>query len=73
MCALSHYLVRSVLCVCLCVCVCVCVCVFVCVTSQAISTVTGNKKCVENIAEANVLQFVLLVLYMLPSCESHVM
>ena len=32
---------------------------------------TGNKKCVENIAEANVLQFVLLVLYMLPSCESH--
>ena len=31
---------------------------------------TGNKKCVENIAEANVLQYVLLVLYMLPSCES---
>ena len=37
---------------------------------QAISSVTGNKKCVENIAEANVLQFVLLVLYMVPSCKS---
>ena len=36
---------------------------------QVISSVTGNKQCVSNIADANVLQFVLLVLYMLPSCE----
>jgi DnaJ family protein C protein 13 len=40
---------------------------------QAISSVTGNKKCVENIAEANVLQFVLLVLYMLPSSQELVL
>lgn len=40
---------------------------------EAISTVTGNKKCVENIAEANVLQFVLLVLYMLPSSQELVL
>ena len=37
--------------------------------TQVISSVTGNKKCVSNIADANVLQYLLLVLYMLPSCE----
>ena len=36
---------------------------------QVISSVTSNKQCVSNIADANVLQFVLLVLHMLPSCE----
>jgi len=36
---------------------------------QVISSVTGNKKCVSNIADSNVLQYLLLVLYMLPSCE----
>ncbi len=36
-----------------------------------ISVVTGNKKCVSNISDANVLQYLLLVLYMLPTCESH--
>ena len=35
---------------------------------QVISSVTGNKQCVSNIADANVLQFVLLVIHMLPSC-----
>lgn len=43
-----------------------------CVTTpllQVISSVTSNKQCVSNIADANVLQFVLLVLHMLPSCE----
>ena len=38
-------------------------------TTQVISSVTGNKKCVSNIADANVLQYLLLVLYMLPSCK----
>ena len=33
------------------------------------SSVTGNKSCVSNIAESNVLQYLLLVLYMLPSCQ----
>ena len=36
---------------------------------QVISSVTSNKQCVSNIADANVLQFVLLVLHMLPPCE----
>ena len=36
---------------------------------QVISSVTGNKKCVSNISDANVLQYLLLVLYMLPTCE----
>ena len=39
---------------------------------QVISSVTGNKKCVSNISDSNVLQYLLLVLYMLPSCECHV-
>lgn len=37
--------------------------------AQVISTVTGNKSCVSNIADSNVLQYLLLVLHMLPSCE----
>ncbi len=35
---------------------------------QVVSSVTGNNKCVGNIADANVLQYILLVLYMLPQC-----
>ena len=34
-----------------------------------ISSVTGNKTCVSNIADSNVLQYLLLVLHMLPSCK----
>ena len=37
---------------------------------QVISSVTGNKSCVSNIADSNVLQYLLLVLHMLPACES---
>ena len=40
-----------------------------CLIVQVISTVTGNKSCVSNIADSNVLQYLLLVLHMLPSCE----
>ena len=36
---------------------------------QVISTVTGNKSCVSNIADSNVLQYLMLVLHMLPSCK----
>ena len=36
---------------------------------QVISIVTGNKKCVQNIADSNVLQYLLLVQLMLPSSE----
>ena len=36
---------------------------------QVVSTVTGNKSCVSNIADSNVLQYLMLVLHMLPSCE----
>lgn len=31
--------------------------------------VTGNKACVSNIADSNVLQYLLLVLHMLQSCK----
>ena len=48
---------------------CDCLLIFATVYVQVISSVTGNKQCVSNIADANVLQFVLLVLYMLPQCE----
>ena len=36
---------------------------------QVISVVTGNKKCVQNISDSNVLQYLLLVQLMLPSSE----
>ncbi len=36
---------------------------------QVVSSVTGNKSCVSSVAESNILQYLLLVLYMLPTCE----
>ena len=72
-------------CVCVSVCVsvsvflCLCFCLSVAVYMkdihimvqllQVISVVTGNKKCVQNIADSNVLQYLLLVQLMLPSSE----
>ena len=35
---------------------------------KAVSSVTGNKACVSNIADAGVLQYLLLIIYMLPAC-----
>ena len=35
---------------------------------KAVSSVTGNKACVSNIADAGVLQYLLLLIYMLPAC-----
>ena len=43
---------------------------YVCISLQLVSSVTGNKSCVSSIAESNVLQYLLLVLYMLPTCKS---
>lgn len=37
--------------------------------NKVISAVTGNKSCVSNIADSNVLQYLMLVLHTLPSCE----
>eukprot|EP00731_Ephydatia_muelleri_P039137 Em1139g1a len=34
---------------------------------KAVSSVTGNKACVSNIADAGVLQYLLLIIYMLPA------
>ena len=35
---------------------------------KAVSSVTGNRACVSNIADAGTLQYLLLVIYMLPAC-----
>ena len=72
-------------CLSVCLSVCLCFCLSVCLSIhmlhthlhtciytklfQVISIVTGNKKCVQNIADSNVLQYLLLVQLMLPSSE----
>jgi DnaJ family protein C protein 13 len=37
---------------------------------KAISEVTANKTCVSNIADSNVVQYLMLVLHTLPACKS---